>query len=116
MKFKLNFHERLIILGILPSKENFVTLRIIRKVSKDIGIAEEEFKELDIKQIPPTPENPSGNLKWNLEKGAIEKEFEIGEIATQLIVTALENLDKLKILTQEHFSVYEKFITNGISS
>lgn len=117
MKIKLNLQERLVFLSLLPKENNFTTLRIVRKVSKDIGVTDEEYKEFGIK---PTGE---GQVQWatnkdpkkkeeEFKKTQEEKEFEIGEIAIQLIKTELENLDKEKKLTQEHFPLYEKVVEN----
>ena len=110
MKFNLNLSERFIFLGLLPKENNFATLKIIRTASKDVGITDDEFEEFDIKRLPPTPENPSGSFSWDPEKGLIEKEFEIGEIAEQLIITELEKLDKEDKLPSDYLSIYEKFI------
>ena len=110
MKVKLNLKERIQFLNLLPRENNFATLRIIRKVEKEVGITDEDFKEFGIKQIPATAENPSGQFRWDQKKGEIEKEFEVGEIAHQLIKTVLEKLDTDKKLTQDQFSLYEKFV------
>lgn len=101
---KLNLHDRLIFLSLLPREENFSTMRIIRKVSKDLGITDEEYKEYEVKQLE------NGKISFDPVKGQEEKEFEIGEVAIHLIKTALEKLDKEKKLVQEHLSIYEKFV------
>ena len=100
----LNFHDRLIFLSLLPRENNFSTLRIVRKVSKDIGISDDEYEEYGVKQLE------NGRISFDPIKGQEEKEFVIGEIATQLVKTALEKLDKEKKLTEEHFPLYEKLI------
>lgn len=103
MKYKLNLPERLHFLQLLPKENNFATLRIVRTVSKEVGVTDDEFKEFDIVR-------KDDQFNFNPEKAAIEKEFEIGEIAEQLIKSALEKLDQDKKLTQEYFSLYEKFV------
>ena len=103
MKFKLNLSERLTLLNLIPKENNFAILRIIRKFTKDLGITDAEHKEFDIVQ-------EGEKISWNVDRGLKEKDFEIGEIANQLIVTALEKLDNEKKLEQVHFTVYEKFI------
>lgn len=103
MKFKLNLHERLTLLNLIPRENNFSTLRIIRKFTKDLGITDEEHKEFDITQ-------KDEKISWNVERGLKEKEFEIGEVANVLIVEALKKLDTDKKLEQIHFSLYEKFV------
>ena len=104
MKFKLSFHDRLIFLSLLPKEENFTTMRIIREASKTIGITEEEHKEYKVKQLD------NGRISFDPVKAQEEKEFEIGEIILQLVKSNLEQLDKEKKLTQEHFPLYEKFV------
>ncbi|KKM07975.1 hypothetical protein LCGC14_1728500 [marine sediment metagenome] len=103
MKFKLNLAERLTLLNLIPKENNFSTLRIIRKFTKELGISDGEYKEFDIVQ-------EGEKITWNVERGLKEKEFEIGEVANQLIVTALEKLDTDKKLEQVHFTIYEKFV------
>ena len=104
MKYKFNLHERLIFLSLLPKENDFSTMKILRKVSKDVGFTDEEYKYYNIKPLE------NGRISFDVVKSQEEKEFEIGEIAIQLIKTALEKLDKDKKLTQEHFSIYEKIV------
>ena len=104
MKFKLNLHERLIFLSLLPKQNDFSTMKILRKVSQDVGFTDEEYKYYNIKPVE------NGRISFDVIKAQEEKDFDIGEIAVQLVKTALEKLDKDKKLTQEHFSIYEKFV------
>lgn len=99
---KLSLFERFTIQNILPQEGSFLTLKILNSLKLSLAPSEEEIKEFEIK--------PEGNLlTWN-KKGKEEKEIEIGEKATDLIVDALKDLDKKAKLTNEHFSIYEKFI------
>lgn len=104
MKIELNLHERLIFLSLLPTENNFSTLRIIRQVKKDVGLTDEEFIWYEVKQSEDAP----GIINFNPKKAQEVKEFEIGEVAFQIIKTALDKLDAEKKLKQEHISVYEK--------
>jgi len=99
---KLNILERFTILQILPKEGNFVTLNIVRDLQKSLAPSEEEFKEFEIKQV-------GEQTTWN-EKGIVDKEIKIGEKSTDIIIEALEKLDKENKLTPQHMSVYEKFI------
>ena len=47
-------------------------------------------------------------MTWN-EKGADERDIKIGEKATDILIEALRKLDEDKKLTNQHFSLYEKF-------
>jgi len=99
---KLNLIERITLLQILPKEGNFVTLRIVRDLKTALSMTEKEFKEFGIKQ-------EGANTSWN-EKGNEEREIMIGEKATDIIVESLKALDKEKKLTDQHFTVYEKFV------
>ena len=99
---KLNVFERLMLLPILPKEGNFVTLKILRNLNSNLGLNEAEYKEFEIKQ-------ENDKVTWN-QKGNEEREIEIGEKATDIIVEALKELDKNKKLTERYFSLYEKFV------
>ena len=99
---KLNVLERITALGILPEAGNFVTLKIVQNLQMALSLTEAEFKEYGIVQ-------KDDQMTWN-EKGREEKEIKIGEKATDILVEALKKLDKEKKLTNQHFSLYEKFV------
>lgn len=105
---KLNLFERLTIQKILPEQGTFVMLKVLNQLRMALAPSEEELKEFNV-----GPElkdgQPTGRIKWN-EKGLEEREIEIGEKAADLIVEALKELDKTKKLTNEHYTIYEKFI------
>ena len=103
MEFKLTILERLTLLNILPRENNFINLMLIKEAAEKIGFDDKEISECEIKQ---TPEG----VNFNAEKGKIEKPIEIGERAYSLICEVLEKLDKANKLTQEHCSIYKKFI------
>ena len=99
---KLNLLERLMIQSILPKEANFVTLKIMNNLRQSVAPSEEEYKEFEIRQ-------DEGRVIWN-SKGNEEKEIEVGEKATDVIKGALEKLDKEKKLTQDLFTLFEKFV------
>lgn len=105
---KLNVGERLMLLQVLPPEGNIVTLKIVRNLVDLVGISEEEHKEFEIKK-----EGPKENqrVSWNV-KGNEEKEFEIGERATDVIIDSLKNLDSNKKLIPQMMTLWEKFIEN----
>ena len=105
MKIKLNLQERLVFGSLLPLEQNFSTLKIIRKAKEIVGITDAEFKEFKIK---PAEE---GRISFDPEKSLVEKEFEINEVAVQLVKESLEKLDKDKKLVQEQFPLYEKLFS-----
>jgi hypothetical protein len=99
---KLNLLERIMILNVLPKESNFITLRIVKDLEKSLSFTEEEIKEYSIKQ-------EGQNINWNIE-GNVEKEIQIGEKATDIIVESLKKLNEQNKLTMQFFSTYDKFI------
>ena len=104
MKMNLAVFERLVLLSILPKEGNFITLKIVRQLREGLSFNEKEIKEVKLSIDP-----EKGNATWDASKDP-NKEVEIGREAKKIIVDALEKLDKDSKLTQEHFSLYEKFV------
>lgn len=99
---KLNVKERLMLLNILPAENDFVTLKIVRNLQEDLSFNEKEVKEFEFKQ-------EDKKMFWNNSKD-IEKDIQIGEKATDIIIEALKKANNEKKLTLDLMSVYEKFI------
>jgi len=100
---KLGVYERLILLNILPKEGNFATLKINRKLRESMSFDEEELKLLDFQ------DKGEGRVEWK-QDAVGEKDIPIGEKATDIIIDALKKLNDDKKLTDEHYSVYEKFV------
>ena len=92
------------LMGVLPTESNFVTLKIIRKLMSDLSFTEEEHKVLKFQTVG------QNSVSWDnvKEKGPIE--IEIGEKAMDLIIEQLKSMDEKKKLTESHFSLYEKIM------
>ena len=100
---ELGVFDRLILLNILPKEGDFTTLKIVRKLREDLSFSEEEHKALKFQQ-------DEGSIKW--QSGADKpKEIQFGDKATDLIVSTLKKLSADKKLTEQHFNLYEKFVT-----
>ncbi len=104
-KMKLNLGERFTVLGLLPKENNFVTLGVVRELQKVLAPTEAEFKEFELTQ-------EGDKFHWN-QKGIEERSIKIGEKAKDIIIEALEELDKQKKLTFQTVSLYEKFVKGG---
>lgn len=102
---KLNLFERFKLLEILPQQGNFVTLKIVRQLREDLSPSEGEYKEYEIKLL-----DEGRKVKWNPEKAQKEKDIAMGDVAKEVIVTALKTLNDKNELKGEYFTVYEKFI------
>ena len=100
---KLLVHERLLLLNLLPATGDITSIKLLRKVKEDLSFNEKENKDLGFVQ-------DGEMLRWNSEKGNVEKDITIGEIITELIKTELKKMNEEKKLTDQHISIYEKFI------
>lgn len=103
---KLNVGQRLTLVQVLSSiKADIVTWAMVETASLNLGLEDKEFKEFSITQV-------EGQVTWN-EKGAQEREIEIGEKVTDIIVTELNKLNDAKpegLLEQRHVSLFRKFV------
>ncbi len=98
----LNVHERLLVLGVLPNENNYVTLKVLDELRMNLSYTEKELEKWKI-----VVDNESNMVNWK-ENG--EADIPIGEKATGIIVDQLRKLDKQDKLTLSLMSVYEKFI------
>ena len=99
---ELTVLERIVLLSALPNEGNFTTLKIVRNLREDLSFTEEEHKVLDFKQT-------GDNISWNPEVNVV-KDFSIGEKATEIIVNSIKKLNDSNKLTEQHYSLYEKFV------
>lgn len=99
---RLTVAERIVLLGILPREGNYLTLKIVRKLRESLSFTEEEHQKYRLRQ-------EEGRILWDV---AVEQEAEvpIGEKASDIVVEALKRLDKEGKLTDQDFTLYEKFI------
>lgn len=100
----LNIMERLMLFNMLMGMEgDFLTLKAIRQLREVLEITEEEQKASEFERV-------DGGFKWERN---IDKEFEFTERETSVIVGRLKFLDEAKRLTEQHYSLYEKFIPDS---
>ena len=99
---KMGVFDRLILLNILPKEGDFTTLKIIRTMREDLSFSEEEHKALEFKQN-------EANIQWKQEADVV-RDINFGEKATDIIVEVLKKLNSDKKLSDQHYSLYEKFI------
>jgi hypothetical protein len=98
----LTVYERLLLLNILPKEGDITTIRIIRRLKDELSFSEEEHAALQFK-------NENGNMMWR-EDAEKDKEVEIGEKATDIIVDSLKVLNKAKKLKESHLDLYDRFV------
>ncbi len=99
---QLDVKERFTLQGLLPPEGSFLTLGIVRKLKEALSFTEDELKELNFKQN-------GDQVSWDSAKDPL-KDVEIGEQAKQVVADALEKLDKDERLTNDHFTLYLKFV------
>lgn len=105
---KLSVLERLAIQNLLPQQSDFTNLKLMRVAREALSFTEKENRLLQFKPV----EGEAGKIQW--QDGAVpEKEVALGEVVTVMIVDALKKLNEEKKLTEEHFSLYEKFVESA---
>ena len=103
---KMTVLERLMALSLLPKEGDFVTLKIVRNLRETLSFSEEELKALELKLVP------EKGYEWKIEGVPAEilnKEITLGPKAASLIADSIEALNNDKKLTEQLFSLYEKF-------
>ena len=98
---ELNISERLMVLDIFSTVSgNFATLKIVRDLESELSFSEDETKKYGIIA------NDDG-YHW---KGDFTKDITFGKRGTEIITNILKKLDAGEKLTQNYYTIYEKFI------
>ncbi len=108
---KLSVIERILVGNMMATYQgNFTNLKLVRKAREALSFNEKENKELKFNQN-------GDNITWNIEASTKFQavEIDIGENVTSIIKDMLLKLNKEEKLTNQHFSLYEKFIHPDIS-
>lgn len=103
MKAKFLVGERILILGLLPSEANLVTLKIVLELKRKVGLTAEEFKSVEM-----VMDEEKQLAKWNSSKD-LPVELEFAEVEVDVVRKALQKLDKEAKLTEQHLGLCEKF-------
>jgi len=102
-KMELNITERLLALELLQSVSgNYVTLKIVRDLQGELSFSEDDLAKYQMVF-------DGSNAKWNPSEET-NKDIDFGETGHKIIKDALAGLDKSNKLTQNHISLYEKFM------
>lgn len=132
---KLNVLDRMALLGILPKEGSFQNLKLLRILREELSFNEAENKALQFrvtdnmlkwnnivltnKETGECVNAPSDVLQemlnknpeaFTVEASCPEKEITVGPTIEEVIVKALTDLDKKGKLTEDHYSLYEKFM------
>lgn len=106
---KLEVHERLALLNILPKEGDYAALKTLRRAREMISFTSEEISFYEIVNR----QNPDGTTQtsWSAIRAAEKiKEVPVDEYTTNLIRDKLSSMSKNHKLTDEYYSLYEKFV------
>ena len=101
---KLFVHERLHAIGLLPEQGDFLTLKVVREAREMLSFTEAEHEEFQFEQ-------EEGAVRWKNPENPedLQRDIPLGKKARALIAEALEKKNEEKELTEQFFSLYEKF-------
>jgi hypothetical protein len=106
---KLEVHERLALLNILPKEGDYAALKTIRRNREGISFTPEEIAFYELVSQP----NAAGTMQttWNSTRAAEKvKDVPLDEYTTNVIRDKLQEMSKKHKLTDEYFSLFEKFV------
>ncbi len=101
---KLEVHERIKLLELLPQQGHYAELKDIRKHREMFSFTIEELERLDFR-------NKDGVLAWDDQQGQeVVRDIPISEFVTSMIRNILAQMEMDGKLTDDTFSLYEKFV------
>lgn len=134
-KMELNVLERLTLLSLLPKEGSFLNLKLLRVVKEDLSFTEEENRALQFRtegqmivwntialknketgEVVKAPNQVLAQMNaqdpdaFEVVAACPDKEFVFGEVIEGLVVKALKDIDKAEKITEDHYSLYEKFM------
>ena len=98
---ELGVGDWIVLLSILPSQGDVLTVRIVHDLKQALSFTEEEHESLQIKV-------EDDKVRWGGADGV--KEIPIGPRAHVLIGDTLKGLDEEKKITEDHLGLWEKFV------
>jgi len=101
---KLEVHERLALLNLLPTKSGYAGLKSIRKAKEIISFTPEEVEYYELV-------HDSGQTKWSSSK-AVQRVLDapMEEYIVDLVRQKLSEMERKQELTEQYISIYEKFV------
>lgn len=103
-KVELTLRERYMVMSLFPREGSFITIKAITEIKKELLPSDEEIEIAGLVDLP------DGGIRAENWLLVVEKEITFGKIAKALVEDALKKLDETKKLTEDHFTLYEKFI------
>lgn len=106
---KLEVHERIALLQLLPTEGGYAGLKQIRRAREMISFDGDEIKFYEINSGLGADGSPFTN--WNPTKAMEQvKDVPVDEYVTDIIRNALVELNRKNKLTDQTMSLYEKFV------
>ena len=104
---KLKVGERLLILNLLPTQGDMVTLRVVKDAVEALSLKTDEMKSVDLKTI----ESPDGKnqLKWDTSKDE-GVDIELSKAAIGIAREKLKEMNDQKKLQFQHMDLYERIV------
>jgi hypothetical protein len=97
----LTIKERLLLLASLPREGNITTLRIVHDLRAALSFSEEEHAALKMEQ-------DAEGFRWDSTVSQ-DTEVEVGPRAYVIVQDTLKGMDKSNKLTEDFFSLWDKF-------
>ena len=136
---KLSVMERMMLLNLLPPTGTFANLKVLRIAKEALSFDDKEHKLLNIRyegegdkaqmrwdnhtivekatgiEVVGNPEVVQEMIRkspdaFEMKPIMNDKNVIMGEIVTQMIVKKLKELNDKEELTEQHYSLYEKFV------
>lgn len=107
---RLEVHERLAMLQILPKEGDYAALKAIRRAREMVSFTPEEMKFYEIVQGT-SLETGKPVTNWSFAKNQEQiKDVPVDEYITNVIRAKLSEMNLKGKLTEDFFSLYEKFV------
>lgn len=102
---KLELHERIALLQLLPQQGSYAELKAIRKAREIFSINQEEKEFFEIVEDPP------GSFRWNAAKASQKvMDAPIEQYIMEIVRKKLADMEHNHKLTNDYISLYEKFV------
>jgi len=106
---KLEVHERISLVGLLPKEENYEGLKELRIARESFSFTPDEMESFEMV----TNKNDQGVpvTQWNSAKASEQiKDIPVSEYITNKIRKKLAELERKGQLNEQLLSIYEKFV------
>lgn len=102
---KLNVHERMIALGLMAAIEEgkIAFMKAKQDIVNKVGFSAEENEEYGVV-------HEDQMVRWDPEKGLVEKDIDLSGAEKAMIVDALKKLDDEDKIRDEHVPLWDKFV------